>query len=233
MIKLDKLPEPDVLRDNKLQWTQEYKAAKESRSINMDELRNRYRHPTIKEQIVRETYEKCIYCESKIRHTYPGDIEHIKPQAKFEDEIFEWKNLTLACGECNRRKSDNFDDEGGIINPYEANPEDHLLAHGPLIFPRPGDTAGKLTSELLELNRLELIERRKDKMENLQLRLELYAVEENEILKRVYKRKIDEEKQASKEYAMIARAFLKLAKPAKPQRRTGNVSENSPDNLPV
>lgn len=211
MIKLDKLQEPDVLRLNKAQWTQEYKTAKHSGAANIDELKNRYRHPEIKQQIVRETHEKCAYCESKIRHTYPGDIEHIKPKSDFEDDIFEYENLTLACGECNRRKNDNYDEDIGIMNPYEVEPEEHLLAYGPLIFPRPGDDTGKLAYELFDLNRTELIERRKDSLDYLQLQIDQYASEKNAVLKKLYKRKVEKFKDASNEYAMVKRTFIRRA----------------------
>ena len=40
------------------------------------------RDKSIKEQILKETHGKCVYCESKISHVCPGDIEHILPKNK-------------------------------------------------------------------------------------------------------------------------------------------------------
>ena len=208
MIKLTKQTEPDVLSKNKQQWKQDYEEAKSTGASNIESLKTRYRDPEIKEVIVRETNGKCAYCESKIRHSYPGDVEHIKPKSKFADELFEWENLTLSCGECNRRKNDNYDEEFGILNPYEVDPENHLISYGPLIFPRAGDTIGKIAYELFELDRIELLERRKDHLDKLQLIVDKYASESNETLKRLYKRNVDRCKDPSNEYAMVARAFI-------------------------
>lgn len=211
MIKLDKLSEPEVLRVNKAQWTEEYKTAKEARAANLDQIQNRYRHPEVKEQLLRETHEKCAYCESKITHIYPGDVEHKKPKSGFNDDVFEWTNLTLACGECNRRKSNNYDEDISIIDPYEVDPADHLYACGALIVPRLGDPIGKLAYELFELDRSGLLERRVDHLRKLRLQLEVYASEKNELLKKLYERRIKDLQEPSTEYAMVTRAFVEQA----------------------
>lgn len=106
-----------------------------------------------------------------------------------------------------------------IINPYKVDPANYLIAYGPLIFPRPGDDAGKLTYELLELNRVELIERRKDRLELLQLILDDYASENNELLKKLYKRKIDKHLESSNEYLMVTKAFVETAMKQLKKRR--------------
>ena len=54
-----------------------------------------------------------------------------------------------------------------LINPYQDNPDEHLYACGPLIFPKPNDVSGKLTFEVLELNRLPLVERRMDRIDKI------------------------------------------------------------------
>ena len=117
----------------------------------------------------------------------------------------------MSCGECNRRKLDNYDDEIGIINPYETDPENHLFATGAIIFPRLGDSIGKLAYELFELNRIELLERRNEKLTNLQIQLDRFATETNETLKKLYKRQIEKAKENHNEYAMVTKAFIKLA----------------------
>lgn len=209
MIKLNKLQEPEILRTNKTQWTEDYKTAKSCKSSDLETLKSRYRHPDIKKQILLETSEKCAYCESKIRHIYPGDVEHIKPKSEFEDNIFEWFNLTLSCGECNRRKLANYDEDIGVINPYLDEPDDHLSAHGATIFPRPGDDKGKLCCYLFELNRIDLVERRKEQLEKIQLKLDEFVKAENPLLRKLIERQIENLKSPSNEYAMITRAFIK------------------------
>src|SRR5438105_2566488 len=132
MIKLEKMDEPEILRDNAARWTEEYLTAKANGTLT-NTIRYRYRHAEIKTTIKTETNEKCAYCESKIPHTYPGDIEHILPSSVFPNLICQWNNLTYACGECNRKKLDYYSEAEPLINPYDDNPNNHLFAAGPLI----------------------------------------------------------------------------------------------------
>ncbi|WP_321395882.1 HNH endonuclease signature motif containing protein [Emcibacter sp.] len=106
MIKLDKLPKPQVLEDNEENWTDEYLKLKAGDDTVPKAARFRYRHPDIKETLRQETFEKCVYCESKISHVFPGETDHIIPVTKAEDKIVSWDNLAYVCKECNREKSD-------------------------------------------------------------------------------------------------------------------------------
>ena len=178
MIRLNKLEEPSILRNNKDDWKKEYLNALAHDGMT-DTIRYRHRNPEIKEQIKKETGNKCAYCESKITHTYPGDIEHILPRSVFPDLTVDWENLTLGCGECNRRKSNYYSATEPLINPYIDNPEDHLLAAGTLILGRPGDRKGQLTELKLELNRAQLIERRHERIKSLVNLADRYAKQED------------------------------------------------------
>jgi hypothetical protein len=74
-----------------------------------------------KPALVAAQHEKCAFCEAKIRHTQPGDVEHFRPQAATRQSkdaplrkpgyywlAYEWTNLLLACAECNRRGKGNL-----------------------------------------------------------------------------------------------------------------------------
>ena len=72
--------------------------------------------------VVRRTLEdtcfgvqRCGYCEDSV-----GDeIEHIRPKALYPEHTFAWENYLLACGGCNRAKSDDFsvlDGGGRLVN---------------------------------------------------------------------------------------------------------------------
>jgi uncharacterized protein (TIGR02646 family) len=94
-------------------------------------------------------HEKCCYCEQKIPHEgHLKAVEHFKPQSIFQDLKNDWKNLLLACTQCNGKKSAKFPveltDESGepkviylktesggkplIIDPSDPNidPEEHI-----------------------------------------------------------------------------------------------------------
>lgn len=209
MIKLDKLEEPAVLRDNGAAWTDEYLTARTDGTLT-DTIRYRYRHPVIKTTIRDETSEKCAYCESKITHTYPGDVEHVLPTSKFPELVCKWDNLTLACGECNRRKGNYYDREEPLIHPYNDDPRDHLFAAGTLIFGKPGDGKGALAQLKLELNRAQLLERRQERINALNKLANRYANLPEGELKNLLRNELRKEIENDKEYAFVSRAFLKV-----------------------
>jgi uncharacterized protein (TIGR02646 family) len=206
MIRLTKSAEPQVLTDNKDAWTQAYLTALAVGPVS-NTVKFRYRHSEIKNQIVRETSEKCAYCESKIRHVTPGDVEHILPSSVFPNLIFEWENLTLACTECNRRKLDYHDVADPLIHPYSDNPEDHLVAIGPLVKARPADRKGQITENRLELNSPALFERRSERIESLHNLAHLYA-EQTGVLKDLLADQLRQEAQNDKEYSFVVKAYL-------------------------
>jgi 5-methylcytosine-specific restriction endonuclease McrA len=113
MRNLKKVPTPKILEDNVAAWLAEYLADKANPT-----KRYRYRNDDIKGALRDETGFKCIYCESKIGHNTPGDVEHKIPSSKVPEEHFTWTNLTIACTECNRRKNDYYETDEGFLDPY-------------------------------------------------------------------------------------------------------------------
>ncbi|MDX2510310.1 MAG: hypothetical protein QNK28_12255, partial [Desulfobacterales bacterium] len=85
MRNLTKLEEPEVLHSNCQQWLELY-VADQGNSTK----KYRYRHPDIKTTLKNETGYKCVYCESKIGHNTPGDIEHKIPSSKHIEFHFYW-----------------------------------------------------------------------------------------------------------------------------------------------
>lgn len=167
MIRLKKIAAPGTLTKNAEAWTKNLldKIAAGEQPTAAEKAR--YRHPDIKAALVQETHGKCAYCESKLLHIHHGDVEHVYPKSLDPARTFEWDNLTLACEVCNQNKSNKDPLVENIIDPYHADPSDHLLFFGPLIFP--STPAGISTRALLDLNRGELCERRKEKLEGLMM----------------------------------------------------------------
>lgn len=172
-------------------------------------LAKAYNQDDVKAALRSETNDKCIYCESKIAHVAPEHIEHIKPKAKdrFPELTFEWTNLGLACPQCNMNKGHKYDAALPFINPYEEEPSDHFYAAGPLVFSRIGNDRAKLTERIIELNRAELIERRKERLDTLRLLFDSYSSESNPSMKNVLRAQIEEELANDKEYTFCARTF--------------------------
>lgn len=166
MIKLIKLAKPEILTKNAETWTAELldKIKENQKPSSTDDAR--YRHPQIKESLISETNGKCAYCESKLRHVHHGDVEHIIPKSLQPSKRYEWDNLTLACEICNQNKSNKDPDTLHIIDPYTTNPKEHLIFVGALLYSL-GTTHGTNTKTLLGLNRVELIEQRQNRLNQI------------------------------------------------------------------
>jgi uncharacterized protein (TIGR02646 family) len=69
----------------------------------------------VKQALKTAQHDKCCFCEAKLSHTHPGDVEHFRPKARAQQDerappttgyywlAYEWDNLYLSCEECNRR----------------------------------------------------------------------------------------------------------------------------------
>lgn len=113
----------------------------------------------------------CVYCERKITRE-DSHIEHIKPKSVYENDTFNYQNLTVSCQEeevvvsglkrnlktCGHHKGNQFD-ENRFINPVRDVPKDFFtydLTTGNII-PRENlsgkkQEKAKYTINLLNLN---------------------------------------------------------------------------------
>jgi 5-methylcytosine-specific restriction endonuclease McrA len=176
-----------------------------------DNVLNAYKAPGIKEHLSSESYGKCVYCESKISHVYWGDVEHIRPKDSFPAGRLDIGNLCLACAKCNNAKSNFWDDVTPLVNPYVDDPADHLLAFGPFLGHRPARDRGRVTVDQLQLNRPELRERRIERWQSLQPLVEQYVQTPDGVVKNVLRKELLNQASDTGEYAMMARAYIKVA----------------------
>jgi uncharacterized protein (TIGR02646 family) len=131
--------------------------------------RRDYTHKVNKEALRQSTAGKCMYCEAKIEDVSYAHVEHIKPKApdKFPELEFVWDNHGFSCQVCNTTKSDKYDDATPFINPYNENPEDHIIFIGNIANSKQGSERGEYTIQEISLNRPALIDRRKEKLDNM------------------------------------------------------------------
>lgn len=204
MIPLHKLARPQVLTDNAAAWTAVVvnKLAAGQKPTKTE--KSRYNHPDVKAQLVAETSGKCAYCESKIRHVAPGDIEHAVPKSAEPSKWFDWDNLTLGCSECNRRKGTKA---GPFVDPYSDDPAHHLIFLGSMVLPFNGSAKGINTEGELELNRADLFERRTERLRGLHKQLSLIPLVADPNAREVLKRDFLKELAADREYTAMARAL--------------------------
>jgi len=172
---------------------------------------NNYKHPLNKQALLNSTYGKCMYCESKILAVDYGDVEHILPKAegRFPHLEFDWGNLGIACGKCNNSKSDQYNAELPYVNPYEENPSDYLVAEYNLIFSLRGCERGALTINDIELNRVELIERRKTHVDRIRDAVTAVFSRQDANLRRLALAELAKEANPDKEYSFVVETLLR------------------------
>lgn len=153
--------------------------------------------PTIIHELQQIQNNKCAYCETKLDDIYGKFISHYRPLSNASDPkndikhivcyawfAYEWQNLMLLCDDCNSHKLNYFPISGRtaqpfsswrvaqiqekplLLNPFEEDPKNHLK------FDTEGvavgcSESGRITIELVNLNRTQLKINRKKAIENV------------------------------------------------------------------
>lgn len=93
----------------------------------------RYRFTEVRQALFEMQRGKCCYCELAISEDDPDkNVEHFRPQSRFECLKNEWDNLLYACWGCNGKKGAKFPKtENGdplLLDPSDPSldPEDHI-----------------------------------------------------------------------------------------------------------
>lgn len=94
---------------------------------------------------------RCCYCKEKINSNNfkMWEVEHILPQSKFPDFVFEPENLAISCPDCNTAKSNQKISKSDqyrrfpkksvsylIIHPHFDVYENHILKSGFVFVPK-------------------------------------------------------------------------------------------------
>jgi 5-methylcytosine-specific restriction endonuclease McrA len=205
MRSLKKGIKPNILILNETVWTQELMAYINNGQKVPDHIKGRYRHDEIKDALMKETYHKCAYCESKITHIDYGDIEHIEPKSKVPLKTFTWENLTIGCAKCNQNKKEYYDTSLPLLNPYSDTPEEKIRFLGP--YPTFLDDRSHITIRTLKLDRPELIERRSEHLKRIEPLIDLYK-KSNDAMRKVLMQDIMELTEVDKEYSLMTKHVL-------------------------
>jgi uncharacterized protein (TIGR02646 family) len=208
MRRIRKGDRPPILAANFDAWTQEYLGFIERNERPPDHVKSRYRHPQIKTVVMAETHGKCAYCESHVTHVYPGDVEHVIAKAAKPELIFEWTNLTYACAACNGRKHDYYNEHQPLLNPVHDDPTQHLGFYGFFCVHRCNDQKGQLTVLLLELNRSDLLDRRRERLEKIVLLIDSCLALPLGPLREMLMEQIRQEAANDREYSVMVKQFV-------------------------
>ncbi|MDM8520793.1 retron system putative HNH endonuclease [Anaerolineales bacterium HSG6] len=81
-------------------------------------------------------FGKCAFCETPIGSR--AEVEHFHSKAHYPLAAFVWRNLFLACHDCNHAKGEA--DHAGCIKPDRENPADYLWVnpYSLKVEPKPG-----------------------------------------------------------------------------------------------
>jgi hypothetical protein len=169
-------------------------------------LQTNFKTPENKAALQAACFEKCMYCESKVRHVYWGDVEHIRPKSLFPALEFVWENLGYVCARCNGAKGDKWNNEAPLIDPFTEEPDDHLAGVGAFIMHRNGSERGEYTCITLTLNRPELIERRMERIQQIAILVDKASRTHDAQLRKELLRELQIELKDDREYAMVSRA---------------------------
>lgn len=172
-----------------------------------------YKHRDNKDELRKASFDKCMYCESKISHIDYADIEHIKPKAddKYTELKYDWNNLGYSCRRCNTAKGEKYSEETPYINPYEEDPEDFIYSSGAFLFPKMGNERGDLTINDIELNRLGLIERRQERIKGITKSISACFRTNNVTLRGDALEALKMEALPDKEYSLVIKTLLRNA----------------------
>lgn len=113
-----------------------------------------YRCGETEERLIADFFNKCYLCEQKAPTSI--NVEHFKPQSRFESLRCEWTNLFFACAHCNHTKHDKpeFDDvldctqdpvETAIRYDFKPFPKER-----PAFYPLQNDSRTQATAKLLD-----------------------------------------------------------------------------------
>lgn len=101
--------------------------------LSTSRAHDRYRNPKVVKSLWLMQHKKCCYCETYIPDYGPNkQVEHFRPQSRYENLKNEWDNLLLSCGTCNNSKLDAFpttlSGDPLLLDPSDSSiePEEHI-----------------------------------------------------------------------------------------------------------
>lgn len=117
-----------------------------------------------KDKLMEEFEGRCAYCDSRVGLTSHPVVEHFYPKSLYPEKFSDIDNLLIVCQICDISKAANFpldsDSNPQLLNPRTDRFADHIKLTSEGRFE--GITQrGRVTIDTLNLNRAELVERRR------------------------------------------------------------------------
>ncbi len=156
MIHLERLPEPEILIRNKVEWLRIFLASGKPRPDS-----SKYGHNNVRTQLYSISHNKCFYCERKLSEK-ESQIDHYIEVANTagKDLAFEWNNLFLSCDNCNKKVPHNAIPVENALNPFiysNDEIEQHITFDDEIIRIKNNSDIGTKTIQKFRLDKLEHI----------------------------------------------------------------------------
>lgn len=112
MRPFNRLDAPEFLYENWEQWGDEYaskKTSNPSHRFNWKQYRGQLVNQHLQPILQQQTQRHCSYCDA---HLLDQSIDHFQPKgdARYYRFVYQWENLYLACGHCQKAKMDQFNE---------------------------------------------------------------------------------------------------------------------------
>ncbi|MCZ1266711.1 HNH endonuclease [Paenibacillus tundrae] len=203
---------PNILALKETEWLKELMDYVNQDTEIPPKVGGRYRHAQIKQALLTESNNKCVYCESKIVHIDYGDVEHILPKSIHRELTFSWNNLTIGCSKCNTNKSDYYNPDLPLLNPYTDEPEKCITFIGAFPYPTDGNAQAEVTIMKLKLDRSELVEKRNEHIKNLTPLFKQFQRTTDDTLRKLLLDDILEYTKPDKEFSLLIKQTLNTLK---------------------
>lgn len=131
MMKLDKTPVPDFLRNNYKKWGKKYKAKRENPNKSDTFVWATFQGQKVNKLLLPflriETNSHCSFCDGFPIDSTGETIEHFRPKSTFPLLSYVWHNLFYCCNHCNQNKGENA--ERNLLKPdgFEYSFEKYFL----------------------------------------------------------------------------------------------------------
>jgi hypothetical protein len=202
---IDRGVEPKILTQNSSFWTADYVAAAVEGNGGSKE---RWRHDDIRHALLRDSRQKCMYCESRVADVGFPNVEHVLPKSRFPEDAHRWSHLGLACVVCNVAKGDYWSSTEPVIDPYTEDPADYLVFHGDFVTAITGSVRGRVSRIKLDLQRPALVASRLARLEAVLKALEEWDVATGPLKKMLadeIERDVDEGEYSASVYSVLER----------------------------
>jgi hypothetical protein len=137
---------PRILRERGQRTTETIQQAFENGERTFDFDSSLYGAKSVKNALIAAQRGKCAFCESQVRHTAHGDVEHYRPKRGVRQNdadpleqpgyfwlAYAWQNLFFACQLCNQSFKKNL---FPLVDPTRRARShlDDLAAEGPMLI---------------------------------------------------------------------------------------------------